>query len=160
MCAVSSRSAVELGLAAELSAFVPVDQSDHKIPLSGWLRPADCDIVLRHCRVVVEYDGSYWHRSPVSLARDVRKTRLLTEAGWTVIRVRELPLCAVGDRSVLVKAGDVKASALGVLRHLAQMGVVGGPVVAAYASAPGLVNAAVAQDWLYQLRADSASPVP
>ncbi|MBP1053826.1 DUF559 domain-containing protein [Rhodococcus qingshengii] len=38
-------------------------------------------------RVIVEYDGWYWHRDKAE--KDLLKTRVLEKAGWTVIRIRE-----------------------------------------------------------------------
>lgn len=39
--------------------------------------------------IVVEYDGCYWHSREGSLERDERKTRLLKNAGYKVVRLRE-----------------------------------------------------------------------
>ncbi len=37
--------------------------------------------------IVIEYDGSYWHRDTAE--RDIKKTRAFIAAGYTVVRVRE-----------------------------------------------------------------------
>lgn len=39
--------------------------------------------------IVVEYDGCYWHSREGSLERDERKTLLLKNAGYKVVRLRE-----------------------------------------------------------------------
>jgi hypothetical protein len=39
--------------------------------------------------IVIEYDGCYWHSREGSLERDERKTLLLKNAGYKVIRLRE-----------------------------------------------------------------------
>lgn len=43
-------------------------------------------------KVVVEYDGSFWHASDESYQRDLTKTATLLSAGYYIIRVREEPL--------------------------------------------------------------------
>ena len=45
------------------------------------------DILLPEGNVVVEYDGSWWHRN--TQERDVYKTENLIGAGFQVIRIRE-----------------------------------------------------------------------
>lgn len=56
------------------------------------------DILTRPFRdepgVVIEYDGSYFHSTPESTARDLAKTQALLGAGYYVVRIREnrLPL--------------------------------------------------------------------
>lgn len=52
-------------------------------------RPMHVDMADRGRRLVIEYDGAPWHKDA---ARDHRKTQRLNDAGWTVIRVREVPL--------------------------------------------------------------------
>lgn len=44
-------------------------------------------------KIVVEYDGCYWHSREGSLERDERKTRLLADAGYKVVRLREEGNC-------------------------------------------------------------------
>src|SRR5260370_17227999 len=51
--------------------------------------------------VVIECDGNRFHKQPSSIGKDERKTRLLTELGWTVIRVREA-IPPVGEHDVVV----------------------------------------------------------
>jgi len=71
-------------------------------PLSSLRRTAD--IVFPHKRIVVFIDGCYWHGCPehyvpskpntdywvpkvaANVARDNETTRVLSEAGWTVLR--------------------------------------------------------------------------
>lgn len=56
----------------------------------GTRRSAACDIVHQETRLVVEYDGAYWHRYKHDT--DAIKTAALIDAGWAVVRVREQPL--------------------------------------------------------------------
>ena len=60
-CTLTPRSAQEIRLAHELAALVDFDLEAHKIRFGGRLR--DVDIVLEGLKVVVEFDGSYWHRN-------------------------------------------------------------------------------------------------
>lgn len=56
-------------------------------------------------KVVVEYDGSYWHKD--SLEKDYEKTKILLDAGYLVVRIREqsssikLPMLSVTDNNLL-----------------------------------------------------------
>jgi hypothetical protein len=42
--------------------------------------------------IAVEYDGSYYHSSPASMARDTDKTLALLAAGYWVVRIRDCGL--------------------------------------------------------------------
>ena len=56
-------------------------------------------------RLVVEFDGSYWHSAaanPSAPKRDLRKTAEIRKQGWTVVRVRESPLSPVGAQDLIV----------------------------------------------------------
>jgi len=52
-------------------------------------------------RVVVEYDGQYWHDESVD--RDMLKTNVLLDAGFVVVRVREgwLDFLPLADKNLL-----------------------------------------------------------
>ena len=91
-------------LAYELSALIDFDLEAHKVRFAGRLR--DVDIVLDALKVVVEFDGSYWHRKKVD--KDREKNALMEEAGWQVIRVRERPLDSIHVNDVMV---DTRAPA-------------------------------------------------
>lgn len=78
------------------------------------------DVLLHDKRVVVEYDGEYWHRK--RSRQDKRKTRELLRAGYSVVRVREyrgdrvLPLLDMEHESLRqlifdVAVGDYKSLA-------------------------------------------------
>ena len=99
-CTLTPRSAQEMRLAHELSALIDFDLEAHKVRFGGRLR--DVDIVLDALKVVVEFDGSWWHRNKVD--KDREKTALMEEAGWQVIRVRERPLDSIHANDVMVEA--------------------------------------------------------
>lgn len=94
-CARKGVSTVELAVADALN-HAGLPQQEGTIPLPGWGRygRARCDVVIPGLRVIVEYDGAYWHADKT--AKDERKTRMLLDAGWAVIRVREAPLPPLG----------------------------------------------------------------
>ena len=100
-CTLTPRSAQEMRLAHELSALIDFDLEAHKVRFAGRLR--DVDIVFDDLKVVVEFDGAYWHRNKVD--KDREKTALMEEAGWQVIRVRERPLDSIHVNDVMVDTG-------------------------------------------------------
>lgn len=60
------------------------------------------DIALVEEKIVVEFDGSYWHKN--TKQKDLEQTNLLVEDGWRVLRIksrRQLP-----DKSTIDKALD------------------------------------------------------
>ena len=54
------RSAPEMRLAHELSALIDFDLDAHKLL---WRSTKDVDIIIEPMNIVIEYDGSYWHRN-------------------------------------------------------------------------------------------------
>lgn len=100
-CTLWGTSVEEIRLRYELlAAGVPVDP-DHEVIRETSGRVLQCDMVCSAWNVVIEFDGNRFHKLPDSAEKDGRKTRLLTEQGWTVIRVRE-HLPAIGEHDVVV----------------------------------------------------------
>lgn len=62
----------------------------------GKARFSEVDPMLELQRIVIEYDGWYWHRSERKTALDRTKTHALLDGYWTVIRIREAPLDPLG----------------------------------------------------------------
>ena len=98
-CTLTPRSAHEIRLAYELSSIVNFDLEKHKIRFQGKL--LDIDIVLDQLRVIVEFDGAYWHRNKID--KDREKTALIEKSEWQVIRVRERPLESIHINDVMVE---------------------------------------------------------
>lgn len=83
------------------------------------------DMVVPAVRLVVEYDGEYYHRGEKRLEADKRKTRSLEKAGYTVIRVRDRGLPKAGRNDVRSQRKEpaagiaslvvIKAARLGLL---------------------------------------------
>jgi len=99
LCTLTPRSAQEIRLAYELSAVIDFDLDQHKVRVNGRLR--DVDIVIEPLRLIVEFDGAYWHRNKHD--KDAEKTALLEAENWSVIRVRERPLDPVHTNDVMVE---------------------------------------------------------
>ena len=97
-CTLAPRSRQEIALAFELRIFFDYDIDDHKENADG--RIYDCDIIIRRHRLIVEFDGYYYHDGKDS--GDIRKTNALRKAGWDVLRVREQPLPLISPMDVSV----------------------------------------------------------
>ena len=80
---------------------------------------------MAEMRLVVEFDGSYWHddtKHPGALARDRAKTKDLISQGWRVIRIREAPLAPIGSEDLVVAhAISPNDLALATAHHLNQV---------------------------------------
>jgi len=99
LCTLTPRSAQEMRIAHELSTVLDFDLELHKIRLAGRLR--DVDICIENLNLVIEFDGSYWHRNRAE--KDLMKCEMLEAEGWSVIRVRERPLNSIHKNDVMVE---------------------------------------------------------
>ncbi|MBI1352091.1 MAG: DUF559 domain-containing protein [Actinomycetales bacterium] len=81
-------SVPERQLAEHLAALgLPVCSHVHSVLTGGkWDRP---DIVIPGARVIVEFDGSYWHHGQAKRNSDWAKSQRLMSEGWRVLRVRD-----------------------------------------------------------------------
>jgi hypothetical protein len=128
----------QLALGFELQALLPDTQpTGAKLTAGG--RRWEVDILIPAHRVVVEFDGRYWHARPGSEARDRRKSDAIRAAGYTLIRVREDPLPMLHPHDVSGPVGDTKAAVVAVLNRIIE--ITGQPIsaAAAYAATPGLL---------------------
>ena len=88
-CTLWGTSVEEIRLRHELQAAgVPIDAA-HEVIHTAAGKNLLCDMICPAWKVIIEFDGNYFHRQPGSLEKDKRKTQMLAELGWTVIRVRE-----------------------------------------------------------------------
>ena len=118
-CKITPRSKEEIYLLFELKQFFKIDENNHKIRVKNKI--LDVDIILNKEKVIIEYDGSYWHKSKID--KDIYKTKILEENGWTVIRAREIPLEKLSKKfDVLVKAKEPKSTSNIVLEKLNELG--------------------------------------
>jgi hypothetical protein len=120
-CSGDSVSQVELRIFAELQYVLAkhFEEIEHDVRLSAPPGPR-LRVDMRFGRIVVEYDGAYWHRN--RLISDVRKTERLTHAGYRVLRVREHPLPLITDNDVAVmKDQEPHHKAIAVLRKMRRL---------------------------------------
>lgn len=97
-CNRRQTSHIELRMYAELKSIFKDAERDVRIV--GWR----VDVLLPSYRVVVEIDGSHWHEKKTEI--DKRKDAVLSNAGYTVIRVRESGLSPTGCNTVWYKDGE------------------------------------------------------
>ncbi|MFL6060871.1 MAG: type IV toxin-antitoxin system AbiEi family antitoxin domain-containing protein [Marmoricola sp.] len=75
------------------------------------------DLVVEDLRLLIEYDGAYWHE-PERKAHDTSRRHAIEDAGWTVLvlrrgdvfgpRQRAVPLIAEAARTARRNLGDVR----------------------------------------------------
>jgi len=149
-CTLVPRSAQEVLLAFELQLFLPFDLNVHRVQAGS--KVLDCDIVIPQYRLIVEFDGSYWHAK--SRDSDRRKTEALVAAGWKVIRVREAPLKRLHANDVVkpLRAGMKACSDLVLTKaaHILRRRI---PGLAAYLRKPRLQNQENAVQYIERLLA-------
>ncbi|MFF7159743.1 Helicase associated domain protein [Streptomyces sp. NPDC008139] len=131
-CRLVKTSAQELRLKAELSTVLPIDPDRGTIRTT---RTEHVDMIVEAdgVRLVLEFDGSYYHADDKSRATDAAKSERLRAAGWTVVRIREAPLAAL-DPVYDVVVGFVaepEDAAADVLDHLTRLGLVEAAAAAA-----------------------------
>ena len=121
-CILWGTSAEEIRLRHELvAAGVPIEV-EHTVVYPDTGRPLNCDMVVPTWNVVIEFDGHRFHKTAEGHDKDRRKTTALTDAGWTVIRVRE-DLAPIGPWDVVVpKFSSEVVRAKAVLIKLDELG--------------------------------------
>ena len=84
------------------------------------------DMLVPAVRLVVEYDGEYFHRGEKQLEADKRKTRSLEKSGYTVIRVRDRGLPKAGRNDVRSQRKEPAAGIASlVVMKAARLGLLG-----------------------------------
>ena len=141
-CKLVHTSKVEIYFRCELSSVFPtIDPRDTpkiaKRRMDVMIPPPE--------KLVLEYDGAEWHKGKKSYVRDIRKTEELKTEGWTVIRIREMPLGRIQSHDLMVevtKPGDDKIKFLtdNVLRHIEKVLGKDIPGVDEYLASPGLAK--------------------
>lgn len=151
---MAKRSKIEERLRHELASLMPeIDLGVRRIPIPG-VGTKNVDICAPSLHLVIEFDGNFWHGTKESEKRDRTKTRVLQDAGWTVVRVRESPLDLLGpvDLKIPVKQSTFKR-ACAVLQHLSTLGYLRQDVVDQYEAGGLVVNEhgsskAIRETWL------------
>lgn len=153
-CHLVHTSAQELRLKAELSQVLPIDPRRSHVPnTKGRLEKVDmvAEDVACGLRLVLEFDGLWWHKSGSSPKRDADKARRLQQAGWTVVRIREEGLPELHGTPVVVVEvnAEPEDAAEMVLHHLSQLGIVTSDEVDGYLSADPPCASELAEQWIF-----------
>jgi len=137
---MAKRSKIEERLRHELVRFLPIDLAVRRVPIPGATAKV-VDMCAPSIRLIIEFDGNYWHRTKEAEARDSAKTKVLQKTGWTVVRIREHPLDLIGSKDMRVpKKRSAFQLALAVLKHLATLDYVTQEAVRQYAAGAQTVN--------------------
>ncbi|MGR6998892.1 Helicase associated domain protein [Yinghuangia aomiensis] len=110
-------------------------------------------------RLVLEFDGSYFHGTEKSRRTDIVKTRRLREADWTVVRIREAPLELL-DPTYDVQVGflaEPDAAAADVLDHLAALGLLTPATAAHYRALDAPQAEETARKWIRERIGEQAA---
>ncbi|GGS29293.1 hypothetical protein Snoj_25590 [Streptomyces nojiriensis] len=118
-------SAQELRLKAELSTVLALNL-DRDTVRTDRVERVDMVADADGMRLVLEFDGSYYHESQVSQQKDGAKSERLRAADWTVVRIREAPLRPLNPVHDVVVGflADPEVAAADVLDHLARLGLI------------------------------------
>ena len=140
-CKKVHTSKVETYLRCELSSVFPDIDPRNTLKIAS----RRVDVMIPSEKLVIEYDGGWWHEGQKSYARDMRKTERLKARGWTVIRIREEGLKPIQSHDLIVDVtfpGDdnIKLLVNNVLRHIEKVLGKDIPGVNEYLARPDLAN--------------------
>lgn len=115
-CSETATSKIQQAFHKELSSLIPDLLCDVRIPVAFNTRKSmSVDMVSDAIKVVIEYDGIYYHSGQCSgkpiqwhLDHDEDKTQALLDAGYRVIRIRENGLVHLGMNTDRVLEMDYK----------------------------------------------------
>jgi hypothetical protein len=139
------RSEIEIAIAHELQSVVDVEIDHPRIETSNGKYA--CDIVVPSLRLILEFDSWKWHHGVNNngvnrFLLDQSKAENLRQAGWTVIRIRELPLLATHPHDVVVSGSKgTKALVDDVVRKMQVVCNLRADAAEAYLKASGLQRA-------------------
>lgn len=115
-CSEPSTSKIQQAFHKELAVLIPDLICDTRLPIASSKRKSmSVDMVSDALKVVIEYDGRYYHsgqrsKKPIQwhLDHDRAKTQALLDAGYHVIRIRENGLVHIGMNTDRVLELDYK----------------------------------------------------
>ncbi|MFG2305292.1 zinc-ribbon domain-containing protein [Actinacidiphila glaucinigra] len=91
----------QLAVASALAHSLPgLTVNDRPAPIRAAGRPRHVDITIPELRLVLEYDGGFYHAGRELY--DGEKSNALREAGWQVVRLREPPLDRIDSQDLPV----------------------------------------------------------
>jgi hypothetical protein len=98
-CFLAPQSKEELTILFELKYIFPgINPQGHKLAVKGKLNSVD--IYIPELKIVIEYDGSYWHKNRYDT--DIQKSKEILSQGIKLIRVREHPLPSILANDIIV----------------------------------------------------------
>ena len=150
-CDMKPRSKQEIYLAFELLKFIEFDIDEHKLKVDKKI--LDIDIIIKKYKLVVEFDGEYWHKNKVE--NDLAKTKKLIRAGWHVIRLREKPLKKITIDDIVFRSNDIKQAANKLLLKIVQMYKVKFSNLQKYIKYKKLINQKAANIYINKLLAEN-----
>ncbi len=147
-CSIAPESRQAVLLKFEVLSFLPFDPHQSKVRIDQGL--LDVDVLVPTHRLVIEFDGSYWHEGHE--VHDAWKAAALRAHGWRVVRIREEPLAALDPHDLVVPAGlSVKELAGRVLEHLATVLQSEIPGLTEYLQDGELRNARAAESYMDEM---------
>ena len=152
-CDIKPRSKQEIYLSFELLKFIDFDIDDHKIKNKN--NVFDVDIIIKKHKVVIEFDGSYWHKDKTDI--DLAKSKILTNAGWHIIRARERPLKKITPDDIVFRTSDIKQAADKVLSKLEASFNLELPHLQRYMNRKTLINKKAADAYIDKLLSEKLS---
>jgi len=103
-CRSNQTSAAEIRIFSEfLWLFNDNEAQQTRVKWRSKINNREVDILIPQLRVCIEHDGAFFHRNK----NDSEKNEVFEKAGYTVIRVRELPLPKIRSYDILYKAGSL-----------------------------------------------------
>ena len=153
-CDLTPRSKIEIYLAHEMSHFFEIDIDDFHVQSPREIRPLLVDIKMPNQKLIIEYDGAYWHKGKEQKLRDFEKTRQLTQIGWIVIRIRLDKQEKISDDDILMEAEDhkdAKSVANNLILKLVELGYLQQSDYDSYQARDSLINEEKAEAYIQQL---------
>lgn len=97
-CRRLRQSRFEMALVNLLNTAFPTAQFSN-----GRIAEFEVDCVSDKLKMIIEYDGHYWHQTKEAKRRDSKKNKSLKNLGYKVLRLREAPLPLLGVSSISVE---------------------------------------------------------
>jgi very-short-patch-repair endonuclease len=163
------RSEIELRIAHELQAVIAFDLERHKVEVrqGRTSKTVDCDIVIPALQLIVEFDSWRWHsgvnpRGELRLEKDTEKSRLLRDAGWRVIRIREKPLAVTHEQDLSISGTSVKDICDLLIRRACVITSLSltARKVSSYLKAPRPLRATASQQYIARVLARRRGDIP
>ena len=99
-CRITNQSKDEIKIIFELiSIFKNINKKGEVFRIKN--KTVRVDIFIPSIKLVVEYDGSFWHSNKQK--KDLEKSEMLTNEGYNLIRLRQKPLEKLNENDILTE---------------------------------------------------------